>query len=410
MVVCCTLPSNLSILCAALCILACASCSDGQPDTSRKIEAPVAPGDERIYGSAWQRLVERAQQEGKVVVVGIASSRSLEEVFDVFSRRFGIEVELSPGTGSSNVQRILAERARGRFSVDVSMIGPTSSERLSQAGVFVLLEPLLVHPDVADRSRNWLFPYPVWSGTQPGYVAAYLVRIGANISEVYYNTDLVSQEEIDRIESLNDLNDPRWRGRIVAVLDPRTRYATSHWRRPWQVLGPDWFAKFLRDQRPVLLNNGSVREVTDGLGHGKYALGVFLPYGARAEIEKMARVGIPVREIRRTLKEGARLSTGGSIAIFDRAPNPNAAALFVNWYLSHDGQETRHTLTREADPSPSLRTDVSQGRIPDAAWRIFKELNSASQIQTDPELDFADLEESANFIKAQCAELHCYGY
>ena len=39
-------------------------------------------------------------------------------------------------------------------------------------------------------------------------------------------------------------------------------------------------------------------------------------------------------------------------------PNPNAAKLWVNWFLSKEGQTAMHTLA-EQDPNPTLRTDVT---------------------------------------------------
>jgi ABC-type Fe3+ transport system substrate-binding protein len=51
-----------------------------------------------------------------------------------------------------------------------------------------------------------------------------------------------------------------------------------------------------------------------------------------------------------------------NIGIYNNAPHPNAAKLFVNWYLSRDGQQLYATLntnnsrrldTTPADPNPN---------------------------------------------------------
>ena len=44
----------------------------------------------------------------------------------------------------------------------------------------------------------------------------------------------------------------------------------------------------------------------------------------------------------------------------DRAPHPNAAKLFLNWWLTQEGQTAYNTLT-DGNPPPSLRVDVPVG-------------------------------------------------
>ena len=44
------------------------------------------------------------------------------------------------------------------------------------------------------------------------------------------------------------------------------------------------------------------------------------------------------------------------------APHPNAAKLFVNWFLSKEGQTLTHTLVPNIDRS-SLRNDIPFGEV-----------------------------------------------
>ena len=48
------------------------------------------------------------------------------------------------------------------------------------------------------------------------------------------------------------------------------------------------------------------------------------------------------------------------LGVFDRAPHPNAAKLFVNWWLTKEGQTAYHELA-SSSPPPSLRDDVPPG-------------------------------------------------
>ena len=86
------------------------------------------------------------------------------------------------------------------------------------------------------------------------------------------------------------------------------------------------------------------------------------PVGLRADIDDGRLQGLPVDDWLKPTKEGARISVGGtgSISIFNRAAHPNASKLFINWWLSKDGQSTSMRINTEDE---SLRTDVPKSDV-----------------------------------------------
>jgi ABC-type Fe3+ transport system substrate-binding protein len=54
--------------------------------------------------------------------------------------------------------------------------------------------------------------------------------------------------------------------------------------------------------------------------------------------------------------------SGCCISAFANAPHANAAKLFINWFLSKEGQTLTHTLIPNIDRS-SLRTDIPIGEV-----------------------------------------------
>ena len=123
----------------------------------------------------------------------------------------------------------------------------------------------------------------------------------------------------------------------------------------------------------------------------------------------MIELGIPLAKLTRTLAEGGTVEVRGTMTIFDRAPHPKASQLFVNWFLSKDGQQTRHDLVNDDSPSPSLRTDVTQGRIPDDQWALLKTIDPAKAMsQSTPEW-FAARDEVLAWTRVIFAELGLYG-
>jgi ABC-type Fe3+ transport system substrate-binding protein len=59
-------------------------------------------------------------------------------------------------------------------------------------------------------------------------------------------------------------------------------------------------------------------------------------------------------------KEGGYLSESG-ISFINGAPHPNAAKLFLNWFLSREGQ----TLFSRTLPATPVRKDAPQDHLPE---------------------------------------------
>src|SRR5262249_23908764 len=93
-------------------------------------------------------------------------------------------------------------------------------------------------------------------------------------------------------------------------------------------LGPEFIKRALGAMDATF---GDRRAITDWLAAGKFAI----CHGCR-QIEKASGQGLPVEDFETgDWKEGQPLSTGGgSISLIKGAPHPNAARVFINWFLS----------------------------------------------------------------------------
>jgi ABC-type Fe3+ transport system substrate-binding protein len=66
-------------------------------------------------------------------------------------------------------------------------------------------------------------------------------------------------------------------------------------------------------------------------------------------------------------KEGAQVTSGGgSMSFIKGAPNPNAAKVFVNWFLSRKGQTAlqKYVDLYGEEPPNSRRNDISKDMLP----------------------------------------------
>ena len=317
------------------------------------------------FAEEWAALIAAAQEEGELVIALSGSdSRTGRFAFETFGDTFGINVVTSSGSGADNANRILAERSRGAYTVDISTVGGGSMERLREAGAFVPVEPLLIHPEVLDRSTGWHFTNVLWSDSEKKYVMSDALSVGP-IGTIWYNTDNVTQEELDSINTYHDLLRPEFKGRMAmrAMNNPGSKSVIARlWLAP--DLGPEFLEAIHRETDMDLVGAEDDKELAEGVAQGKWDFGLF---GGGRDFRALQNLQLPVRELTLTKTVGA-LSTeiSGGVGVLDQAPHPNAAKLFVNWWYSRDGQTADIESTSSFGPlgAVSLRSDVTLGTFP----------------------------------------------
>ena len=332
--------------------------------TATPVPQPTPTPD--TFSSEWADLIAAAQQEGQIVLALSGSdSRTGRFAFETFGDEFGIEVITSSGSGADNANRILAERSRGRYTVDISTVSGGSMERLREAGAFVPVEPLLIHPEVLDRSNGWWFTDVLWSDSESEYVMSDSLGVGA-IGSIWYNTDNVTQEELDLIDTYQDLLRPEFKGRMAmrAMNNPGSKSVIARlWLAPG--IGPEFLDAIHRETDMDLVGAEDDKELAEGVAQGKWDFGLF---GGGRDFRALQNLQLPVRELTLTKTVGA-LSTeiSGGVGVLDQAPHPNAAKLFVNWWYSNAGQTADIESTSSFGPlgSVSLRSDVTLGTFPE---------------------------------------------
>ena len=293
-------------------------------------------------------------------------------IYDHFAELFDLDLTISPGGSSEVVSRVLLEREQGIYDADVAMLGPSSTRRLLAADTFQPMEPLLMLPDVLDRSEGWQFDFIPWDAqdTEQQYVTYAVAQIATNfMTQLWYNTETVSQEDLDNLRSWDDLFDDRWKGRIL-IGDLSAGSAGGDQAVAWLFLGQDWLERLLWEMDVQVTGRGGteIREYCDILARGDADIATFA--GDAGDCLADARdLSLPVDEIQYSFQEGTIGTLRSAMAVVDQAPNPNAAKLWVNWLLSKEGQTVWNELNAEAEPQRlALRTDVPQGNVSDALW------------------------------------------
>jgi len=340
-------------LLVALLLLACAPAAPG-PEGGGLAAGQSSSGE--ALPPEWEQTVGKAKQEGEVVIqMGGAATRTWRPLFQKFQERFGITVTASGGSGGESADRLLAERQAGVYSTDIWMTGlTTTNTRIIPAGALDPIVDAMILPEVKDQSKWWQGRF--WFGDP---AQKYVLLFNASPTpDIAYNTDLVKNP--DEIQSVFDLLNPKWKGKIVAI-DPTITgvgaiYADYHFNPQ---IGTEFVRRMFKEQDLTFYRD--LRQAAESLAQGKFALFVFEGSG-RIEVETLMEQGLPVNFIYRPMKEGARLAAGGagSISIINKAAHPNAAKVFLNWAMSKEGQEAANDVS---DREPSLREDVSQEKV-----------------------------------------------
>lgn len=303
----------------------------------------------------WEKVVEEAKKEGRLnLYVGRYGQPAL---LDEFKKDYPeIKVVSVNGTGDQIATRIVAEVRAGKTLADIYSGGPNSNFNFLYRGkVLDSIKAAFILPEVLDESK-WYGGKHIFTDSENQFIFIYVALPGSR--GLAYNSNLVNAKEF---KSYWDLANPKWKGKITSQRPTETGLSAHlqfYYYHP--ELGPE----FIRRAFGAMdLTFGDRRTITDWLAVGKFAI----CHGCR-QIEKASGQGLPVDDFDTGVwKEGQPLSTGGgSLGLIKGSPNPNAARVFINWFLSRKGQtamQKSNDLYGELPPN-SRRMDIPKDMLP----------------------------------------------
>lgn len=316
------------------------------PSAPAAVPVPAAPKTaapaKQPWELEWEKLISLAQKEGSAVVYCSASATTRATLTKAFRDKYGVSLEFVSGRGSEIAEKVLSENRAGLHLGDVYIGGTTTQvNSLKPAGVLVPLEPVLILPEVKDPKVWWEGKLP-WADDNQLLFASLAFPTNA----VSINTKLVKKEEI---ESWNDLLNPKWKGKI-GINDPTITGPGLRMIGALLDVLPGFGEGYLRklaQQEPYIIRDQRLQ--VDWLAQGKISV---LLAPDPAPIAEFQSAGASVDSL--VPKEGTVVTTGiGAVSLL-KAPHPNAAKLFINWFLSKEGQ----TLYSRAYNAQSGRLDV----------------------------------------------------
>ena len=298
----------------------------------------------------WEKTVAAAKKEGEISIYLNAPAQVRPALTKAFEEKFGIKSYVVTGTGPELSAKIVSEYNAGLHEADVSFQGcSTLIALIGSHGFLTPIEPLLILPEVRDRKA--------WFGGRLNYDKAGLAFrfINHSLPPVVYNTDLV---KAGALQSYLDLQKPEFKKKIL-MHDPSILGAgangLSYLATIWGFAkAKDYLSQLLKTQEGAVTRN--YQQHVEWVGQGKYAVGLWPNPG---QVARYLKAGTPIAVTH--LKEGFVASPAfGCLGVPSKPAHPNATAVFVNWFLSREGQ----ALAVRSYELPSARLDVPPTGVP----------------------------------------------
>ena len=337
----------------------------------------------QLWQQDWDKTVAAAKAEGQVTVYvhstygPVLSSGAFEKAFP------GIKLTMVSGVENDLERRFTSERRAGKFLADVFMVGVLRSYDFMQAKFLDPIKPVLVLPEVVDESKWWQGKHH-YSDPDRKYLFRYVAS--AQYGQISYNTQLVQPKEFT---SFWDFLQPKWKGKILSrdIRLPGSGGSAIRLFYYHPEMGPEFVRKLFAETDITLFRDR--RQGLDWLATGKFPI-CFWCEG----VDKANTQGLPVDTFGR-MKEGAGLSAGQAIlTLVNQAPHANAAKVFINWFLSRDGQLNFQKALGKADEgSPdSLRIDIAKDDVDPKSRRLdgVKYLDTDQWLAMKPVLKVVD--------------------
>jgi iron(III) transport system substrate-binding protein len=291
----------------------------------------------RAAAASDTKVVEAAKKEGTVSLYSSASTGPSNAIAEAFKKKYGINVTVYRAGSSDLATRVQSEESAGRTQADALIV---------EEPALSLLMPYLAEYDSPERAA-----------IAAEYKAPQYTLIRMYVAQIGWNSNAVKADAAPK--DWKDLLDPKWKGRFGS-LDPHVTATTLAWQVMVERLyGPTFLQQFGANQ-PKLY--ASTNAMSQAIVSGEIDLGLTNSFG----VIQMAETGAPIAGI--IPKETVLF--GGNVAVFAKAPHPNAARLSCDFACSAEGQSiinvagaTIPTHPEAAAPNAGTLADLSKSHV-----------------------------------------------
>lgn len=299
-----------------------------------KLDASILQGleEELKVPQAW--LDAALNKEKELLIYSTHRPKDWKRIADIFAERYpGISVKQSEvRTSARRYIRPLAAFKEGRYLTDITMGLSGNVYLFRRAGAFANLSDLPNYntvPDDAKQNDHIAIPYRTryWC--------------------MSYNTNKVKKEELPK--TWDDLvSSNRFDNKKLMIGNRPNNWLLNLWEAKGDDWGKDFTRKLLVNLQPQLRKEGmsAILNLVI-LGEGEIAVPSAMNR-VGPQVEKGAPIGFHCPEpVPFTVSE---------LGVFKGAPHINAAKIWVNWFLSKEGQVAQYY----AESSTPIHNDLQR--------------------------------------------------
>lgn len=277
-------------------------------------------------------LYEKAKLEKTLALYGAGPSGSHDRWIKDFQQRFpGVTVALTGGLSNGLNQKIDQQLASKRMETDLAIFQTIQDfGRWKKAGALLLFKP--EGSDTIDAAYK----------DEDGAFTA----VSVNTIVYAYNTERVPSAEVPK--SALDFLKPRFQGRLITTDPTEDDAGLSVFNMIVKKYGWDYMDKYMA-QKPTFVTTGHAA-VSNAIAAGEK----LATFDSTSTTPRLKAQGKPIEPVFSQADPTPVFLVGG--AIFKDAPHPNAAKLYLTWYLAKEQQSRTGTFSPRADvpPPPGL--------------------------------------------------------
>jgi iron(III) transport system substrate-binding protein len=262
--------------------------------------------------SADDELIAKAKAEGKLVTYVSATTEQVVELTKRFEAAYGIPVEYLRLSAQQLPVRLTTEQRGGRYAVDAVVDPLVQMSGLKAAGQFAQYVP----PEARDLQAG--------IDDKDGYYHPVFLKTEV----LLYNPARVQAAGLKPPRDWSDLAAPEWRGKFGLAGDDIEWYAGL--RRYFGKERADALLRSISANQPRLIESHTLGITLVGSGE---LLAMAAAYGPDAlDFIRKGTAGAIVNPVPTILQLNV-------VAVMKTAPHPNAARLYVRWWLSKETQQ-----------------------------------------------------------------------
>jgi len=283
-----------------------------------------------------------------------ANITAVQPVVTAFTETFGIPASYTRISSTKILATVMSEFDAGKLQADVLQAPMPIMQYLKDKGV------------LAAYASPVAAGYPDWAKDPDGVIYSF----GIECMGILYNTDLVNSA--DAPQHYADLADPKWDGKIL-MPDPSVHSSTISWlvalkekifedEATWMT-----FLEGLAANHPMFVR--SLGPTAGPIASGEKAIGI--------SMQKNIITKAPA-PLDWACREEPQMGSPRGIAVTSTTDNPEAARLFINYWLSKNAMEMLASQVGESVVYPGVFPPI-EGM--DAAQVISVRVLSDEEIQ-----------------------------